>query len=398
MNDNAARPLGQPPLQAVPPAQPDAAAVGTGAGPANGSGLWQAVFTARGISVEPLPRTGMVLPAALGADALIVAVDPEDAGAMAALATRAGLADLPPVVAAVRSLTVPVMRRLIQAGAIDAVSLPLSAADIEQALAPIRARTTTDSAARGRLLAFVGTGGSGATTLAVQAAVDLASRHSVLVIDLDIQRGTVALQLDARPNLTLQDLLAAGERLDATAFGSVVTSHSSGVNIVAAAKDILPPDEITPEAIERIIALARRMYSVVVVDLPPDWNEWKLRLLERADLVCAVALTDVPGIYRFGRMLGFMDQLELAGRVQLVANRVERALFRDNSLDEQERVLGRRFAHSIAGDDQVMGLAVAQGKTLADVRASARVWKDIKAMASAIETQIAPRSVATGAP
>jgi Flp pilus assembly CpaE family ATPase len=96
-------------------------------------------------------------------------------------------------------------------------------------------------------------------------------------------------------------------------------------------------------------------------------------------------------------MLAFMDQLELAGRVQLVANRVERALFRETSLDEQERVLGRRFAHSIAADDQAMALAVAQGKTLADVRASARMWKDIKAMASAIEAQITPRSVVAGA-
>ncbi len=395
MNDNAARPLGDPPLHAVPPA---AGVAGVAPGSAIGSGLWQAVFTARGISVDALPRTGSVLPAALGADALIVAVDPDDAAAMAALATRAGLADLPPVVAAAHGLTVPVMRRLLQAGAIDAVALPLSAADVEQALAPLRARATADSAGRGRLVAFLGTGGTGVTTLAVQAAVDLASRHSVLVIDLDIQRGTLALQLDLRPNLTLQDLLAAGEKLDATAFGSVVTSHASGVNLVAAAKDILPPDEITVEAIERIVGLARRVYSIVIVDLPPDWSEWKLRLLERADLVCAVAAIDVPGVYRCSRMLSFMDQLELAGRVQLVANRVERALFRETSLDEQERVLGRRFAHSIAADDQAMALAVAQGKTLADVRASARMWKDIKAMASAIETQIAPRSVVAGAP
>jgi pilus assembly protein CpaE len=321
------------------------------------------------------------------AAALVVHLDPTDEAAFAAVAACARHPDAPPLIAAVQGLTVDATRRLMRAGVHDVLPAPFTETELAAVLEPLRAAPRRAGADQhGEAVSFFGTGGSGSTALAVQAAIELAGRGNVCLIDLDVQRGTAALQLDLKPQLTLMDLLAAGNRLDASLFQSVAVTHASGLSVVASPPEILPLDELTVEAVDALVALARRQFALVVLDLPAEWTDWKLRALERSAIGMLVTATTVAGVQRTGRLLPLLEANHLAERVQLIANRVARPLFGETSLVEQEAVLRRAYAYRVTADE-AMDRAIEQGKTLADVRAG-RLLKEVKALAAGIEGQI----------
>lgn len=353
--------------------------------------LSAASFAAKGIRLDPLPDdpTTPELPAALGADALVVLLNPADDAAVAALTSRARIPDAPPVIAVVNGLTVNDTRRLLKAGVADVLPGPLSMAELEKAMEVLRSSPRPGGASDGgQVVAFFGTGGSGATSLAVQSAVELARSVHTCLIDFDIQFGNAALQLDMKPALSLLDLAAAGERLDQAVLQSVAAEHPSGLSLVCCPPEIQPLDELVPATVDRVIAVARRQYAMVILDLPPEWTDWKVRAVERSDLGLLVAQPSVLGVHRTKRILPLLEANRIGDRVLLVANRVTRSLFRDADLSQQESVLGRSYAFRVAEDVEGMTMAIEQGRPLADVRSGSRLLKDVRALAEGIEAQV----------
>ncbi|MFN3592346.1 MAG: CpaE family protein, partial [Thermaurantiacus sp.] len=315
--------------------------------------LSAATFTGNGIRLDPIAFDGTArdLPAALGSDALVVLLDPTDEAAVAAVTARARLADAPPVIAVVNGLTVNDTRRLLREGVTDVLPGPLSLPELEAAMEQLRGSARAGRRGdAGQLVAFFGTGGSGATSLAVQSAIELARTVRTCLIDFDVQRGAAALQLDLKPALTLLDLITAGERLDAEVLQSVAAEHASGLAVVACPPEILPLEDLTPAIVDRVLAVARRLFPLVILDLPPEWTDWKIRAVERADLGLLVARPSVLGVHQCRRILPLLEANRIADNVQLVANRVQRALFREADLSEQETVLRRAYAFRVADD------------------------------------------------
>src|SRR5207247_1170167 len=70
----------------------------------------------------------------------------------------------------------------------------------------------------GTMLALCGAkGGTGTTTLAVHLAVTIAAtRQSVCLVDLDLQKGDISSYLDVQHRRSIGDLIAAADELDGT--------------------------------------------------------------------------------------------------------------------------------------------------------------------------------------
>ena len=331
-------------------------------------------------------------PPLLQADAIIVEVDPEDPVSLAELTgfiseTAAGV----PVIAAVRDLTVPATRLALRSGAVDVLPLAFSPEELDGAVGPahvIRSASATP-AARGKVVAFLGaTGGCGTTTLAVQTGIAWAATQRVCLLDLDLQFGNAALYLDLGTQLGLGDVLDAGNRLDVDLLRNIAQTHGSGLSIVAAPADIMPLDTLSPEMVDKIVALAAQAYDVVIVDLPCAWTTWTMRVVEIADATMMIAGLTVPGIYQARRQAEIIAANNMAERLRLVLNRVAYPMFGTLDLSETQSLLGRRIDFTVANDYPTVSTAIDRGKSLGAIKAKSRVEKDLKTIVATLSAAL----------
>lgn len=290
-----------------------------------------------------------------------------------------------PVIGAVRDLSVSVTRSMLRAQAVDVLPLPFSAVELLQAVENGRERLAQmrpDSSRRGgRVISFVGAlGGIGVTALASQAALIWAETHSVCLIDLDVQFGSAALYVNVRSQLSLADLVEAGDRLDSELLRSVAETHPSGLGVISSPPEILPLEALTPDFVSRLIDVAAEVYDVVLLDLPGAWVSWSLAALQKSDVVALVTGVSVAGIHQARRQLELLDANGLGDRLRLIANQVAVPLFGKPDLSEAEKLLRRHFAFAVCNDAQTMTTALDEGRRIGSVKMKSRLEKDLRTL------------------
>ena len=296
-----------------------------------------------------------------------------------------------PLIAAAFDPSLGFVRQLVRAGAHDVVPLPLNPEELETALDAIRrmAATHTQHGRSGpqRIVTVIKSeGGVGATALLSQVATRFATGETghgrrACLIDLDIQFGDTAFQLGLHPNLTLSDLLEAGKRLDAEVIRSVAVAHPSGLQVIAAPREIMPLESMTSEQLMPIIDAAAEEFGTVFIDLPMNWTNWSLSLMARSDLVLMVTELRVPSLNRARRQLDLMDSQGLERLdVRIIVNRVEKGLFRNIGTGDAERVLRRQVAFTIANDHELMSSAIDRGVPVESIRRKSALGKDLDAL------------------
>ncbi len=293
-----------------------------------------------------------------------------------------------PLVAAAYDPSLAFVRSLVRMGAHDVVPLPVELAELESALDPIRRQRASEKSTQrtgdARLVAVIKSeGGVGATALLGQLAMRFAAEEAphgreTCLIDLDLQFGDAAFQLGLQPRLTLGDLIAAGTRLDGALLRATMTPHPSGLQVIAAPREILPLDSIGSDHLMTLISLARAEFATVFVDLPANWTNWSLSLLARADLILMVTQLSVPSLNRARRQL---DLLAAQGfgeiELRLVLNRFEKKLFDRLSAKDAERALGRAPDFTVANDYATVSEAIERGVPLAEVRRKGPLARDM---------------------
>jgi len=323
-------------------------------------------------------------------DVLLLEIDASDTQDIDALEriTRRHFPGVPVLVTA-GEVALPMVRRLMRLGVADFLPQPISLEDLENALAhaaQVR-RDTSVPPTRGKVLAFLKAGGGvGATTMATQAAVSMAMRRKpgrggICLLDLDIQFGAAALHLDLDDRVGLADLLDDPQRLDGELLRSVMAQHRSGLDLLAAPREVVGLDAVAPELLDACLSLASAEYETVILDLPGVWTPWTYRAVQSCDLAILVTQLGVAGIRQARRQLDAMAANGLGEvPVRVAANRFETGWRRHVGIKEAERALGRPIDYLIANDYRTVSEAIDQGASLADVRRRSRVAQDIKRM------------------
>jgi pilus assembly protein CpaE len=333
---------------------------------------------------------GSAIPGDLLAKARAVVVEMQP-GSEASMRRLAGLrADHPklPIIAAVRDADMAVVRALLKAGIDDVIALPLTAQDLAAVLTEAKeriARVHAHEAKAGRLISVIkSVGGVGATTLATQAASMEAqagrqSGEQVCLFDLDLQFGNATTFLGLSSPLSLTDLLVAGNRVDADLLRSVTLESPSGLHVVPAPDEILPIEAVNPEQIYRIVDLATREFDTVWLDLPGNWTNWSLSLVARSQVVLLVVELTIPSLRQARRQLALLRSQDIAAtHIHVVANRVEKKLFRSIGLDEAQEALGHPITFTIANDFPLVNAALDQGVLIDDLKHKSKVSKDFR--------------------
>jgi pilus assembly protein CpaE len=161
------------------------------------------------------------------------------------------------------------------------------------------------------IMVFNAKGGVGKTTMATNLGAYMASTGArVLLVDLDLAFGDVAITLQLRPVASASDLVAMTGHIDAQGLASVVTRHESGLDSVCAPSRPSEADGISGATVVEMLRVARRSYEYVIIDTPPAFSEHVLVALDLCDMLVLLATLDIPAVKNL-RLT--MDTLDLLG-------------------------------------------------------------------------------------
>jgi len=198
----------------------------------------------------------------------------------------------------------------MRAGAREFLAQPVALGPLNEALqrASTRrpsARTVPSNKPGGKVLVFLGgKGGSGVTTVACNFAVSLVQEcaQSAVLIDLDLPLGDAALNLGISPQFSTVDALQNFTRMDQNFLSKLLTKHSSGL-FVLAAPGKFPQVDVSNEAVERLVAVARSSYDFVVVDAGSRFDLSGTTLVDQADTVYLVMQAGIPELRNSHRVI-----------------------------------------------------------------------------------------------
>jgi Flp pilus assembly CpaE family ATPase len=282
--------------------------------------------------------------------------------------------------------------RSMRAGAREYLLLPLEQDAVGEALArteaALREKALPGARTVGGLHVFAGSkGGSGVTTVACNIAVALAEKsdQSILLIDLALPIGDAALCLGISAGYSTEDALRNVDRLDASLLKNLLVQHRSGVMVLAAPTKV-PEVEVSKGAIDKLIAIARREFDHVIVDVGSRIDVAAKVLIEEASTIYLVTQTGISELRNSNRLI---SQYFAEGNpnLEIVINRFESRFLESVNEDVVAKALGKPVRWKIP-DDQDAARALQYGDT---GRPETRISRISREMASSISGRPIPK-------
>jgi pilus assembly protein CpaE len=258
--------------------------------------------------------------------------------------------------------------RANRAGATQMVSVPIQSSDFREAMNSI-ALAYLPAERIGSVLAFTGTAaGCGATSLATNAASEIAMRYKrqTVLIELAAQMGVVATNIGIEAHATLADLLADQDHLDAELVRHSLVAVNDHFRVLAGSRDVAHGGSIPVAGALRVVDYVRSMADVVVLDVPCTYDDFQFQVLGSANHVILVGEQSITSI----RTLKLILDAHAAGAgspsYHVVMNRYNPAI-RGLGLPDLQRVLGLAMIHTIPDDRLAVLAAANEGRLLRQI-------------------------------
>jgi len=248
------------------------------------------------------------------------------------------------------------LRDVIRTGAVDLLELPVGDDEllevIERAIAlhgstvsaipvpepviqfvdaPIPQAVAPAPTGRGRVYAVASaTGGCGKTFMATNLAYFLHTHGGgsrVCLVDLDLQFGEVSTALRMRPRYTIFDALEREE--DEPEFlqahiEEYLSVHDTGFHVLAAPRDPVEAERVTPADVVRIVEAVSRRFDHVVVDTPAQLSEIVTVALDLSEQLFVMTTLDLPSVRNMSVFLSTLERLRIpTDSIQLILNKAE---------------------------------------------------------------------------
>ncbi|HYC55185.1 MAG TPA: AAA family ATPase [Candidatus Binatia bacterium] len=202
---------------------------------------------------------------------------------------------------------------VLRAGVKEFLTQPLRPEEVQHAFQRFRERHAEANAGElkrsGKILSVIGgKSGVGTTTVASNLAVALQAGGSraVAVVDLNLRGGDVPAFFDINPLRSIRDIELDLSRLDNTFLATMMSKHSSGIEVLALGDGDLAGVHVSAECVDRTLKLMRAMYDFVVVDCGHNIDMATYSSLGLSASVLLVSTLSVPVVRRTKRLL---DQL-----------------------------------------------------------------------------------------
>lgn len=196
-----------------------------------------------------------------------------------------------------------------EAGADDYLPKPFEIAELQVRLGALLRRADAlkmaqagqlPDANRGHVIAVHSLrGGIGCSSLSVNLAVALKKLwgKSVLLSDMVLTAGQIALMLNMSPKRTWSDLTKyETDDLDATAVQTILSQHDSGLTCLLAPPDPVDAEKISTQLQSITLSLLSTRFDYLLFDLPHCFNEITLNTLDNADEIVLVLSPELASI------------------------------------------------------------------------------------------------------
>ncbi|WP_168796951.1 AAA family ATPase [Vibrio sp. H11] len=241
----------------------------------------------------------------------------------------------------------------------------------------------------GQLFAFVNTkGGSGATTLALNTAVETAvqCKDKVLLLDLDIHFGVVADYLNVNPVYSINDAIANVSDLDEMSLFGLVTKHSSGLHVLTFKQENYSENFDKAMQLGKLLPTLLDYYAYVFVDMSTGVNRMFAPVLSQASKVFLITQQNLVGIKNTARIYKALtiEYGVARDQVELIVNRFEKR--QQIKLKDIEKTVSGMTVHVVPNDFKVAIESANLGKPFVESKKSSSITKSI----SELSHELAP--------
>jgi pilus assembly protein CpaE len=332
------------------------------------------------VTVEDAAGGGRLAQGRPGLVVLVLGHDPERV-----LNLLAGLRQsAPSKVLVVGPASSKLVLRALRGGAADYIDEGDLELELQAALRRLREEPGGRNVAGKTIAVLAPCGGSGSSTLAANVAIVLAKEHrEVALVDLKLEAGDLATLLDLRPVYTLADLTQNVARMDRVLLERSLIRHSSGVHLLAPPRTFAEVALITPEGVDQVLNLARVVFPYVVADVDYGYDDVRVRVLRRADVILMVLRLEFTALRNTRRAFDYLEHLGIdTGRVRLVVNRHGQP--KEVPVSKAEEALGMKIFHFVPDDPRAVNRANNNGVPFVLEAPSARVSQSVTHLAMSI--------------
>lgn len=268
--------------------------------------------------------------------------------------------------------------RVNRAGAVQVVPLPLDSLDLQQALSAIGSHSDRDSLDRHVLAVTGAVGGSGATTVAVNLAYEIAENlgESAILAELTLQMGSLASMLDVQPRFTLPHLIREIQRVDDFLVEKTLVPITEKLRILAGPQEFNSMPSVAPDHLVKIVGCLKKLTEVTVLDMPGTFDELEFEVLKACDQVIVVANQTIPSIKSLKLVCESLSEERVVHSLWVVLNRYDSAI-KGFTCEDIKEMLGIARVLTITNDSRAANLAVSKGRPLRLVAPGTRMLHDL---------------------
>jgi pilus assembly protein CpaE len=207
---------------------------------------------------------------------------------------------------------------------------------------------------RGTVITVTGAkGGIGKTVVSVNLAIALRKEtgRQVALLDADTQFGDVATMFDLSPSRTVSDLLRNPNGADRHNVREFLTTHSSGVEVLAAPSDDEGWTRSDGDGLKRIVDLLAQTHDFVVVDTAGSFDAFVRASIEASTLTLVITTGEVSSVRDTAAALRRLDSWGVNGdRTKVLLNRGVRV--GGFHLDQLQEAINREIFWQLPYDRQ----------------------------------------------
>ncbi|MGI2881996.1 AAA family ATPase [Vibrio furnissii] len=280
------------------------------------------------------------------------------------------------------------------------IALRIGAADFvsDQAtfeeLVPLLKNTAEEKiAARklGQLFVFINTkGGSGATTIALNTAVEVALQHKnkVLLLDLDIHFGVIMDYLNLNPTYSINDAIANVADLDEISLHSLVSKHPSGLHVLSFKHENHNENFDKAMQLGKLLPTLMEYYPYVFVDLSMGVDRMFAPVLSHSSKVFLVTQQNLVGIKNTSRIAkSLMLEYGIAKeQIELIVNRYEKR--QQIKMKDIEQTITGVNVHMIPNDFKAAIESANLGKPVVESKKNSSITKSVIELSQTLAPEV----------